>query len=55
MHVRVYLRASTEDQDALRAKEQLEQFAEEQGLKIAATYVERQSGASLKRPELFRL
>ncbi|PVY79192.1 DNA invertase Pin-like site-specific DNA recombinase [Tamilnaduibacter salinus] len=55
MHVRAYLRASTEDQDALRAKEQLEQFAEEQGLKIAATYVERQSGASLKRPELFRL
>lgn len=55
MHVRAYLRASTEEQDALRARSQLKQFAEERGLTIAAWYVENESGASLKRPELFRL
>ena len=30
-------------------------FAKERGLKIAAYYIENESGASLKRPELFRL
>lgn len=55
MHVRTYLRASTKDQDANRAKDDLYRFAEERGLKIAASYVENESGASLKRPELFRL
>lgn len=55
MHVRAYLRASTKDQDASRARDDLFAFAEERGLKIAATYVENESGASLKRPELFRL
>lgn len=55
MFVRAYLRASTEDQDATRAKEDLNQFAEEKGLKIAAYYVENESGAKLNRPELFRL
>ncbi|KQV84355.1 recombinase family protein [Rhizobium sp. Root1220] len=55
MHVRAYLRASTKDQDANRAKDDLFRFAEERGLKIAASYVENESGASLKRPELFRL
>jgi DNA invertase Pin-like site-specific DNA recombinase len=53
--VRAYLRASTKDQDASRAREDLFRFAEERGLKIAATYTENESGASLKRPELFRL
>jgi len=55
MHVRAYLRASTKDQDANRARNDLFRFAEERGLKIAASYVENESGASLKRPELFRL
>lgn len=55
MFVRAYLRASTKEQDASRAKGQLEAFATSHGLTIAATYLENESGASLKRPELFRL
>ncbi|MBP2442834.1 DNA invertase Pin-like site-specific DNA recombinase [Rhizobium leguminosarum] len=55
MFVRAYLRASTKEQDATRAKAQLEDFAREKGFSIAAFYVENESGASLKRPELFRL
>jgi DNA invertase Pin-like site-specific DNA recombinase len=55
MFVRAYLRASTKEQDARRAREELRRFAKEHGLKIAAYYVENESGASLKRPELFRL
>lgn len=55
MFVRAYLRASTKSQDALRAKSQLEAFATERGLKIAASYVENESGASLQRPALFAL
>lgn len=55
MHVRAYLRASTKEQDASRAKADLQRFAEERGLKIVSWYVENESGASLARPELFRL
>jgi DNA invertase Pin-like site-specific DNA recombinase len=55
MFVRAYLRASTAEQNASRAKTDLEAFAYERGLIIAAFYVENESGASLKRPELFRL
>ena len=55
MFVRAYLRASTEDQDATRARADLEAFAKDYGLTIAATYVENESGASLARPELFWL
>lgn len=55
MFVRAYLRASTSQQDATRAKADLEAFAKERGLQIAAWYVENESGASLQRPELFRL
>lgn len=55
MFVRAYLRASTKEQDASRAKADLETFAADRGLTIASTYVENESGASLKRPELFRL
>ncbi len=55
MFVRAYLRASTKEQDAQRAREDLESFAQERGLQIAAFYVENESGASLQRPELFRL
>ncbi|OEO31943.1 resolvase [Devosia insulae DS-56] len=55
MFVRAYLRASTKEQDANRARADLEAFAAERGLQIAATYLENESGASLQRPELFRL
>lgn len=53
--IRAYLRASTKDQDASRAQSDLQRFAEERGLRIAATYMENESGASLQRPELFGL
>ncbi len=55
MFVRAYLRASTKEQDARRAKADLQRFVDERGLRIAASYVENESGASLQRPELFRL
>jgi DNA invertase Pin-like site-specific DNA recombinase len=55
MFVRAYLHASTAEQDASRAKAELEAFAAERGLQIAAYYIENESGASLRRPELFRL
>lgn len=55
MYIRAYLRASTKDQDAFRAREDLQRFVDDRGLKIAATYIENESGASLARPELFRL
>ena len=55
MFVRSYLRASTTDQDATRARAALDAFAAEHGLVIAASYVENESGTKLDRPELFRL
>jgi len=55
MLARAYLRASTDGQDASRAREQIEAFAAERGLNIVGTYVENESGAKLARPELFRL
>jgi DNA invertase Pin-like site-specific DNA recombinase len=53
--VRAYLRASTSEQDASRAREQVETFAADRGLEVAAWYLENESGAKLDRPELFRL
>lgn len=55
MFVRAYLRASTKEQDASRAKAVLDAFAEDNGITIASYYIENESGASLSRPELFRL
>jgi DNA invertase Pin-like site-specific DNA recombinase len=55
MFIRAYLRASTAEQDANRARDQLTEFATERGHKIAHYYVENESGASLQRPELFKL
>ena len=55
MFVRGYLRASTEEQDAQRARADLEAFAADKGVIVAAYYIENESGASLRRPELFRL
>ena len=50
-----YLRASTADQDAERAKAELVSFADQQGFKISAYFTESESGATLKRPELLRM
>ncbi|RGP35350.1 recombinase family protein [Pseudotabrizicola alkalilacus] len=55
MFIRAYLRASTADQDASRAAVDLDGFASDRGLTIAARYTENESGAKLERPELFRL
>jgi len=55
MKAHLYLRASTKDQDALRAKASLELFAKDKGLSIADTYAENISGTKLNRPELMRL
>jgi DNA invertase Pin-like site-specific DNA recombinase len=55
MFIRAYLRASTSEQDASRARGALDAFADERGLRIAARYMENKSGAKLHRPELFRL
>ncbi|MHA5284936.1 recombinase family protein [Pseudomonas aeruginosa] len=54
MFIRAYLHAST-DKHATRAKQLLIDFASEHGQKIAAFYVENESGTKLDRPELFRL
>ncbi len=53
--IRAYLRASTDEQDVARARGQVEAFAAERGMQIAAWYRENESGAKLARPELFRL
>jgi DNA invertase Pin-like site-specific DNA recombinase len=50
-----YLRASTKEQDASRAKQGLESFARVSGQIVSGWFVENESGATLKRPELFRL
>lgn len=55
MFVRAYLRASTSEQDASRARAALEQFAAEHGQHIACEYLENESGAKADRPELMRL
>lgn len=55
MKAHLYLRASTKDQDALRAKASLDAFVIEKGLVIAGVYSENISGTKLDRPELMRL
>lgn len=55
MFIRAYLRASTKEQDASRAKESLIKFAESHGHKIAAFYIENESGTVRDRPELQRI
>jgi DNA invertase Pin-like site-specific DNA recombinase len=55
MLARSYLRASTDEQDATRARASVESFAADRGLTIVGTYIENESGAKLARPELFRL
>ncbi|HBQ4375960.1 TPA: recombinase family protein [Klebsiella pneumoniae] len=53
--VYAYLRASTTQQDATRAKGQLDEFATANGMTISSYFTENESGASLQRPGLFRL
>lgn len=53
--VYAYLRASTKQQDALRAKTFLKNFAKKHNLRIAAFYAENESGAFLHRPQLMAL
>ncbi|MFD2644279.1 recombinase family protein [Pseudomonas japonica] len=51
----LYLRASTKDQDAERAKQLLLDFAQNHHLKVTGIYAENISGTKLDRPELSRL
>lgn len=53
MLCRIYLRASSDQQDACRARNALQAFAAEHRLKVAATYIENVSGATLERPRLW--
>jgi hypothetical protein len=53
--VYAYLRASTEEQDATRARETLEKFAIEKNIIISNWFIENASGTKLDRPELNRL
>ena len=55
MFIRAYLRASTKEQDAKRARAELVAFAKEHHHKIAAFYIENESGATLLRPQLMQL
>ncbi len=54
-HIRAYLRASTSDQDATRAKQVLIDFAATHNKKIPVFYTENESGRKLERPVLTRL
>jgi DNA invertase Pin-like site-specific DNA recombinase len=53
--IRAYLRASTKDQDANRARDQLKAFALDHKARITTYYVENASGANPDRLELQRL
>lgn len=55
MFLRAYLRASTTEQNAERAKQALIAFASEHNHRIASFYVENESGATLDRPQLMKL
>lgn len=55
MFIRCYLRASTKEQDANRAKKAIETFVAEKRQVVASWYVENASGAVAERPELARM
>ena len=55
MKAHIYLRASTKDQDADRAKAQLLDFAADSGFQVTGIYSENISGTKLQRPQLMRL
>ena len=50
-----YLRASTKEQDENRGRKALEDFVQNVSRSISGWFAENESGATLKRPELFRL
>lgn len=54
MIIRIYVRASTKDQDAERALDDLIQFSKSYGSEYS-TYIENYSGTKLDRPELTKL
>lgn len=53
--IRAYLRASTDDQDAERARDQVAEFARSYGHTVACWYIDHASGTTTERPELQRL
>lgn len=55
MNVYAYMRASTQGQDASRARDALTEFADSMHVEIAGWYIENESGTKLDRPELNRL
>ena len=55
MSTRIYLRASTKDQDAERALAELNALNQSLNLGEAVVYIENYSGTQLERPELNRL
>ena len=55
MFVFGYLRASTSEQNASRAKNALKAFANQNGHRIAGWYIDNVSGTTMNRPELIRL
>lgn len=55
MNIYGYLRASTKEQDALRAMGALQQFAQDNNFEIKYTFKENVSGATLARPKLFEM
>lgn len=55
MKARIYLRASTKEQDSKRAESALLEFANSKNLEVIETYCENYSGTKLERPQLNRL
>ncbi|WP_075344698.1 recombinase family protein [Tenacibaculum agarivorans] len=55
MRTYAYLRASTNEQDAHRAKTELVNFSKQVGLTVSFWFIEYETGSKLNRPELFRL
>ncbi|ELH0893832.1 recombinase family protein [Vibrio fluvialis] len=55
MNIRAYLRASTDTQDASRARDELTNFVKKHGHSVATFYIENISGTKETRPELDRL
>lgn len=53
--IRAYLRASTDEQDSSRSRQELREFVKSKNLQIASFYQENISGTAAERPELDRL
>ena len=54
MRIYCYLRASGKDQNADRAKSEIIEFCKTKEIDVSAWFYETESGAKLKRPELFK-